>query len=68
MRSIASGIFFSILRPFPGGGAMRLARATNAAGDENRSPNKALIAAIRTKLNGYLCLLARLTAQYRSLF
>ncbi|EJU24367.1 hypothetical protein HMPREF1144_2521 [Klebsiella sp. OBRC7] len=32
---------------FPRGGAMRLARATNAAGDENRSPDKALTAAIR---------------------
>ena len=31
----------------PRGGAMRLARATNAAGDENRSPDKALTAAIR---------------------
>jgi hypothetical protein len=65
MRSIASGIFFSILRPC---GAMRLARATNAAGDENRSPDKALPPQSGAKLNGYLCLLARLTAQYRSLF
>jgi len=50
MRSIASGIFFSILRPSPGGGAMRLARATNAAGDENRSPDKVLTAVIRDKI------------------